>query len=388
MTVARAGVISAGGPAIRIDGESTRSGSSPSRRHFHHAQPSVPSRASGAPISPSAALICRDRSSSARTSGRGRIGDGPDGLDDRLFSLSAHRERDEGVVDDRLELLLVGVRVDEPGAAEEAHAALARIGIEPDHQHDAVVEARAADAPLVDERSRVLEVLVLADVRDVLRVDDHLGAGLGLHVVDQGLDLRDRRGAEHASRVVDGLVLHRIGKGWPGGQRQQRRQGEERERARERASPSMHRMQHTGWHSACFNADVNRRRSAHARTTVPHAATPATSHGWCATLPGDPHVKIRTGAAVALIVAALAAIVATAGVAAVSVRAPAVKPEAPILGPAPRVEDLPPDRGGVTVRGEVLSGTPRDARSGRRRDRQQLCRHVRLDGTGDGGAAR
>jgi hypothetical protein len=69
-------------------------------------------------------------------------------------------------------------------------------------------------------------------------------------------------------------------------------------------------------------------------------------------------VKIRTGAAVALIVAAIAAIVATAGVAAVSVRPPAVKPEAPILAPAPRVENLPPDRGGITVRGEVLSGTP------------------------------
>ena len=69
-------------------------------------------------------------------------------------------------------------------------------------------------------------------------------------------------------------------------------------------------------------------------------------------------MKIRTGVAVALIVAAIAAIVATAGVAAVSVRPPAVKPEAPTLAPAPRVEDLPPERGGVTVRGDVLSGTP------------------------------
>ena len=69
-------------------------------------------------------------------------------------------------------------------------------------------------------------------------------------------------------------------------------------------------------------------------------------------------MKIRTGAAVALLVAAIAAIVATAGVAAVSVRAPAVSPEAPLLGPEPRVEDVPPDRGGPTVRGDVLSGTP------------------------------
>ena len=69
-------------------------------------------------------------------------------------------------------------------------------------------------------------------------------------------------------------------------------------------------------------------------------------------------MKIRTGAAVALIVAAIAAIVATAGVAAVSVSAPVHKPEAPFHGPAPHVEDLPPDRGEPTVRGEVMSGTP------------------------------
>ena len=69
-------------------------------------------------------------------------------------------------------------------------------------------------------------------------------------------------------------------------------------------------------------------------------------------------MKIRTGAAVALIVAVIVAIVATAGVAAVSVSAPVDKPEAPFLGPAPEVEDLPPDRGGPIVRGDVLSGTP------------------------------
>ncbi len=58
-------------------------------------------------------------------------------------------------------------------------------------------------------------------------------------------------------------------------------------------------------------------------------------------------MKIRNGAAVALLAAAIAAIVATAGVAAFSVRTPAVSPEAPLLGPEPRVEDVPPDRGGT-----------------------------------------
>ena len=69
-------------------------------------------------------------------------------------------------------------------------------------------------------------------------------------------------------------------------------------------------------------------------------------------------MKIRTGALVALLVAVIALIVAAAGVAAVSVRAPAHKPDAPLLGPEPRAEELPPERGGQTVRGEVLSGTP------------------------------
>ncbi len=69
-------------------------------------------------------------------------------------------------------------------------------------------------------------------------------------------------------------------------------------------------------------------------------------------------MKIRTGAGMALLVAAVVMIVATAGVAAVTVREPATKPDAPLLGPAPHVEALPLDRGGNSERGEVLSGTP------------------------------
>jgi hypothetical protein len=60
----------------------------------------------------------------------------------------------------------------------------------------------------------------------------------------------------------------------------------------------------------------------------------------------------------ALLVVAVVMVAAAAGVAAVSVRAPAPDPDAPLLGPAPRVEDLPLDRGGPTVRGDVLSGAP------------------------------
>lgn len=69
-------------------------------------------------------------------------------------------------------------------------------------------------------------------------------------------------------------------------------------------------------------------------------------------------MNIQTGAVAALIVAAIALIVATAGVAAVSVNAPAPKTQAPLLGPEPRVEDWPPDRGSTTAREGTLGGTP------------------------------
>lgn len=75
-------------------------------------------------------------------------------------------------------------------------------------------------------------------------------------------------------------------------------------------------------------------------------------------------MKIRSGAAVALLVAAVVTIVATAGVAAVTVRAPAPKPETALLGPEPRVEALPPASVETTVRGAVLSGTPEPSARG------------------------
>jgi len=69
-------------------------------------------------------------------------------------------------------------------------------------------------------------------------------------------------------------------------------------------------------------------------------------------------VKTRTGAFVALIVAVIALISVTAGVAAVSVKAPVPKIATPSLGPEPRVEAMPPDRGAATSREGTLSGTP------------------------------
>ncbi len=71
-------------------------------------------------------------------------------------------------------------------------------------------------------------------------------------------------------------------------------------------------------------------------------------------------MKIRSGAVVALLIAAAVMVVATAGVAAVSVHEPPPKrPERAVIAqatPAPAEADLP--RGVPTVRGAVLAGTP------------------------------
>ncbi len=67
-TFASGGVISAGGPAMRIDSESRKSGSRPERYQAQAAAPSVPSSAIGPTMSPSTAFNCRARSSRSRPS--------------------------------------------------------------------------------------------------------------------------------------------------------------------------------------------------------------------------------------------------------------------------------------------------------------------------------
>ena len=70
-------------------------------------------------------------------------------------------------------------------------------------------------------------------------------------------------------------------------------------------------------------------------------------------------MKIRSGALVALLVAAAVMVVATAGVSAMSLREPTAKPahEPVVLSATPAPEDDNP-RGRPTERGAVLSGTP------------------------------
>ena len=69
MTVASGGVMSAGGPAIRIEGESVSSGSSPYRFQAANAKPSVTISASRLPGMPISALAVRYSCSSETRAG-------------------------------------------------------------------------------------------------------------------------------------------------------------------------------------------------------------------------------------------------------------------------------------------------------------------------------
>ncbi len=111
----------------------------------------------------------------------------------------------------------VGDAIARTGVQLDLAVALARVEIEQDHQ--AVIEARPADAPLVHQGPGIrLGLVARHAVVDDLAVDDDLGAGSSLDALDRGLGRRDRGRVEDAGRVVDPLVRHRIGVGRPGGE--------------------------------------------------------------------------------------------------------------------------------------------------------------------------
>ncbi len=92
----------------------------------------------------------------------------------------------------------------------------ARVEVEQDHEP--VVEALPADAPLVHQRLSVAVGLVGRDpvVAD-LAVDDDLGTGPGFDRVDRRLGVRDRLLREHAGLVVDRAVGLGVRERRPGG---------------------------------------------------------------------------------------------------------------------------------------------------------------------------
>ena len=116
--------------------------------------------------------------------------------------------REHVVVEDRLALGVREVGRLEPGRGVQLDLAVfeARVHVEEDDH--AVVEARPPDAPLVDQCAGLgLGLLGRQAVRAaVLRVDDDLGAGPRLDLVDRRLGRDDRLRAEDAGLVVDGAV--------------------------------------------------------------------------------------------------------------------------------------------------------------------------------------
>lgn len=122
----------------------------------------------------------------------------------------------------------------------------------------------------------------------------------------------------------------------------------------------MHPIEDTWWHPTCDRSIADRAAVPTREDDRPARRPTGPLTRRCPTLLGDPHVKIRSGAALALLVAAVVMIVATAGVAAVTVHEPAPKsPDMPAHPPAtPGPLELELSRGVATVRGDVLAGTP------------------------------
>ena len=330
-TVASGGVISAGGPAIRIDGESVSSGSSPSRRHVPPCRAQRQQQRQRGADQPEPRI---DDPADRQRDGVGRhpLLDRVDRVERRGVEVAVGGARHEVALDDAGQRALVDVLADESGAAEQADLAVDEVVVEADQQHQAVVEAGATDAPLIHQRGGLVQVLVLADAGIDLGVDDDLGAGRRLHRVDPLLELGDDLGAQDAGLVVHGAVVHRIGERGTRRQRRGGRQDQEHERARERASPSVHDLQHTWWHPSCDQPVASGDSHALTESASRAAALVAAPHAATSELPGEPNVNTRVGALVALLIAAAVTVAATAGVAAMTVVDAAPDPNSVVDG--------------------------------------------------------
>ena len=123
------------------------------------------------------------------------------------------------LLEDLLALVVRQVERPEPRRRVELDlAADASPGVRVDVHEDrqAVVEARAADAPLVDQRDRVLLGRRRRRAGLGLGVDDDLRPGAFLDPVDRRLRCGDRRRVEEAGGVVDGPADDGIGEGRTG----------------------------------------------------------------------------------------------------------------------------------------------------------------------------
>ena len=199
----------------------------------------------------------------------GRVDDATDGQRDRVGShalldgldrvarcrvqVPIGRARHERAVDEAGQGVLVDVLPDEPRPAVQAHLAVDEVRLEPDQQHQAVVEAGPPDAPLVDEGGCLRQVLVLGDARVHLDVDHDLGPGLCLDGIDARLEVRDRLRFQHAGLVIHATFRHRVGERGAGGGHGRDERDHEQRGSSERPEPCVHDAQDSLWHPSCDN---------------------------------------------------------------------------------------------------------------------------------------
>ncbi len=119
------------------------------------------------------------------------------------------QQRQHRVVVDGLARFVREICVREPGAPVQLDLPVLPGRVQVEQDHEAVVDALAAHAPLVHQRLGVRLGLLGRDVVvvEVLRVHHDLGLRLGLDRVDDQLRAVARRRAEQLGRVVHGLAV-------------------------------------------------------------------------------------------------------------------------------------------------------------------------------------
>ena len=171
---------------------------------------------SGAPIRPMTALSWRPCSSRAAFSGVATSSMRSIAARIAAVPVVTAKEREHVVLEDLLAFAVGQERGRESWRGVELDLAARATRLEVEEDRESVVEALAADAPLVDERQRVALGLLGRGGVDDLRVDHHLGLRPLLDAIDGLLDRSDRLGLEDAGEVVDGPVDLRLRERRPG----------------------------------------------------------------------------------------------------------------------------------------------------------------------------
>ena len=162
-------------------------------------------------------MIWRPRSSSAACAGVAAASTLVERGAQGAVEVAAAQERQHVVLEDRLALAVAQERGLEPRAGVQLDLAVPAGLVDVEEDDQAVVEALAADVPLVHERPRPRLGLIRARRAAQQLAEDHdLCAGPRLDPVDDRFGVDDRVGREEAGIVVDGPVGLRVREGRPG----------------------------------------------------------------------------------------------------------------------------------------------------------------------------